>query len=104
MFQSSLQYVREWQDLLRRAAQAARRYLWLSDVPTVRQVSTYVVTERSAGATNLHYQLNRSEIIDTVERVGLRLVREFEMGPHPPVANAPEQPTCVGWLFERDRP
>ena len=102
MFSSSLQYLPEWQDILRRAARGTPGYLFLSDVPTVRHVPAYVATERSGGATNLHHQLNRSEVIDTVERAGLRLIREFAMGPHPPVANAPEQPTCAGWLFQRD--
>lgn len=102
MFSSSLQYLQEWQDILRRAAQGTRGYLFLSDVPTVREVPAYVVTQRSAGATNLHFQLNRAEILDTVAGAGLRLVREFDMGAHPPVANAPEQPRCLGWLFHRD--
>jgi putative methyltransferase (TIGR04325 family) len=104
MFSSSLQYLPGWQDILRRAAQSARGYLFLSDVPTVRDVPSYVVTQRSGGMTNLQYQLNRSEIVDTVEGAGLRLIREFAMGAHPPVANAPEQPTCRGWLFQRDCP
>jgi putative methyltransferase (TIGR04325 family) len=104
MFSSSLQYLPGWQDTLRRGAQSARGYLFLSDVPTVRDVPSYVVTQRSGGVTNLQYQLNRSEIVDTVERAGLRLIREFAMGAHPPVANAPEQPTCRGWLFQRDCP
>jgi len=103
MFSSSLQCLPEWQDILRRAAESARGYLFLSDVPTVRNVPAYLVTQRSGGVTNLQYQLNRSEIVATVERAGLQLVREFAMGAHPPVTNAPEQPTCVGWLFERDR-
>jgi len=70
-------------------------------VPTVRNVPAFVATERSGGVTNLHWQLNRDEVVRTVEGRGLRLVREFAMGPYPPVANAPEQPSCAGWLFER---
>jgi putative methyltransferase (TIGR04325 family) len=101
MFSSSLQYLPDWQDILHRAAHSARDYLFLSDVPSVREVPSYVVTQRSGGMTNLQYQLNRSEIVGTVERAGLRLIREFNMGPHPPVAHAPEQPACVGWLFQR---
>ena len=69
--------------------------------PRCVHVPPFVITQRSGGVTNLQYLLNRSEIIDTVQRAGLRLEREFAMGPHPPVANAPEQPTSVGWLFQR---
>jgi putative methyltransferase (TIGR04325 family) len=102
MFSSSLHCLQNWQDVLRRASRSARCYLLLSDVPTVRRVPAFVVTQRSGGMTHLQYQLNRSEIVATVERAGLRLLREFDMGPHPRVANTPEQSTCVGWLFERD--
>jgi putative methyltransferase (TIGR04325 family) len=102
MFSSSLQCLAEWQDILRRAAQSARGYLFLSDVATVRGVPTYVATQHTRGTTNLQNLLNRSEIVETVEGAGLRLVREFNMGPHPAVVNAPEQPRRVGWLFQRD--
>jgi putative methyltransferase (TIGR04325 family) len=101
MFSSSLQCLRDWEEVLFRAGQSARRYLFLSDVATVRQVPAYVCTHRSHGHTFLQIQLNRSQIIATAERAGLRLVREFDMGPHPPIVNAPEQPRCLGWLFER---
>ncbi|MEX2271589.1 MAG: hypothetical protein WD690_08970 [Vicinamibacterales bacterium] len=101
MFCSSLQYLPNWRDVLRRGAQAARSYLLLSDVPTVRTVPGYGVAQRRGGLTNLQHELNRSEVVDTVERAGLRLVREVDLGVYPPVANAPEQPRCTGFLFER---
>ncbi len=101
MFSGSLQCLPEWQDILRRAAQSARGYLLLSEVPVVYGVPAYVVTQRSGGITNLQSQLNRFEIVATVERAGLHLVREFNLGAHPPVANAPEQATRVGLLFQR---
>jgi hypothetical protein len=104
MFSSAVQCLPDWQDILHRAGQSAREYLLLSDVATVRDVPSYVVTHRTGGHTDLLVMINRSDIIDTVERAGLRLVREFPMGPYPPVVNAPEQPTCTGWLFRRDPP
>ena len=100
VFFGSLPYLPGWADILHRAAQSTRAYLFLS-IPSVRHVPTYVITQRSGGVTNLQYLFNASEIVDTVQRAGLRLVREFAMGPHPPVANAPEQPLYVGWLFAR---
>ena len=101
MFSSSLPYVQDWKDVLQRAASATRDCLLLSAIPSVRAVPTYVITQRTGGVTNLQYLLNRSEIIDTVQRAGLRLVREWTMSSHPPVANAPEQPTSAGWLFRK---
>ena len=101
MFSSSLQFLPDWADALRRAAGSTRRYLLLSDVATLRDQPAYVATHRAGGHTCLQIQLNRSEILGTAEAAGVRLLREFEMGPHPPIVNAPEQPTCMGWLFER---
>src|SRR5215213_1796651 len=101
MFSSSINCLPDWQDILRRAGQSARGYLLLSDVPTVRNVPTYVATHRSGGHTTLLMAINQSEIIKTIEQTGLRLVREFPMGSHPAIANAPEQPGCAGFLFQR---
>lgn len=101
MFSSSLQYLPDWQAILSRAAHATNHYLLLSDIPSVQKVPTYVITHRYGGVTNLQYLFNRSEIIDSCQDAGLRLVGEFEMGPHPRVANAPEQPLSAGWLFAK---
>lgn len=101
MFSSSLQYLPEWQSVLARAARSAGDYLFLSDVPTVATVPSFVVAQYLDGHVNLQHQLNRSEVLATVERAGFRVVQEFDMGAHPPVAGAPEQATCVGWLFAR---
>lgn len=103
MFSSVIQCLPDWKDVLQRAAQATRGYLLLSDVATVTGVPAYVATHRSGGRTHLQLQMNREETIRTVEGAGLQLVREFLMGAHSPIANAPEQPTCAGWLFERRR-
>jgi len=101
MFSASMQYLPDWQEVLRRAASSAGSYLFLSDVATVKGVASFVATSRSSGMTTLQIQLNRDDVVNTVERAGLRLMRELPMGAHPPVANAPEQPTCAGWLFQR---
>lgn len=102
MFNTSLQYIQGWQSFLRRAAAAVRIYLYLSQVPTVERVPGYVAVQRMGGASVLHQQFNRAEILGTVQGAGLRLVREFLMGEHPWIRNAPEQPTVRGWLFQRD--
>lgn len=101
LFSGSLQYLRNWRETVTRGAASAAKYLLLADVPTVRDVPSYVAIHRSRGHACLEHQMNRGEVINTVERAGMRLVREFSMGGHPPIANAPEQPAPVGWLFER---
>ena len=101
MFSSSIQCLPDWKNVLHRAALSARGYLLLSDVGTTRDVPTFVATHREGGHMCMQMAINRSEIIDTAERASLRLIREFPMGAHPPIVNAPEQPTCMGWLFQR---
>ena len=103
MFSSSFQCLPDWQDILQRAGQSARSYLLLSDVATVRNVPAYVVTHRTRGQTYLQMRSIAPKSVAAAERAGMRLVREFPMGAHPPIVNAPEQPTCLGWLFQRGR-
>jgi putative methyltransferase (TIGR04325 family) len=103
MFTSSVHYLPDWHDVLRRAATAAGRFLLLSDVATVRGVPGYVATSRSAGITTLQNQLNRDEVVAAIEGAGPRLIREIPVGPHPAIANAPEQPSRVSFLFQRQR-
>lgn len=103
MLLNSLPYLANWQDIIRAAARASGRYLYLS-TPSVREVAAYVAAHRTGGATTLYQVLNRTELVDTVERTGLRLVREFAMGPHLHIERAPQQPVYAGWLFERPAP
>ena len=99
MFSSSLQYLRDWKSMIGRAGAAARRHLFVSNIPVVRRVATCVATERSASVTNLHWLLNRDDIVNTADKAGFSLVQEIAMGDYPVVANAPEQPTCVSFLL-----
>lgn len=99
LFSASLPYLTDWQSVLQLAARATRQYLFLADTPSVREVPTYVFTQRSGGVINLGHLFNRAEVVDVVQRSGLRLIRDFTMGPHAPVANAPEQPLYAGLLF-----
>ena len=101
MFSSSLQYLPDWAHMLRRAGGAARRHLFISNLPVVRHVTTGTATERSASVTNLHWLLNRDELVRVVDAAGFTLAQEIAMGDYPVVAAAPEQPTCVGFLFTR---
>lgn len=101
MFVSSVQYLPAWQDTLRRAASASSDGLLLLDVAAVRDVPSFVATQRSRGMTTLYNVLNRDDLVEHVEQAGLRLAREFDMGPHPPVGRAPAQPRCLGLMFRR---
>ncbi len=99
MFSSSLQYLREWEAVLRRAAGAAEAYLYLANIPTVLRAPSYVAVQRLHGAVMPHQQFNRQAVLDAARAAGLALRREFHMGEHLSVAGAPEQPAYRGWLF-----
>jgi putative methyltransferase (TIGR04325 family) len=100
VFSGSLPYLPDWRDVIQQAARATRHYLFAS-TPAVKDAPSFVITQRTGGVTTLQQLLNRSELIDAVQRAGLRLLREFPMGPHPRVTGAPEQPTSMGFLFAR---
>lgn len=99
MFSSCMQY--STFDTLRAAARSARRYLLFSDVPMVRNVPAFYSKHHSRGVSTVQRHPNRDEIVALIGDSGLTLFREFDMGPHLPVVNAPEQPTCAGLLFQR---
>ena len=100
MFLASLQFVEDWQDTLRRAAHCTQDCLLL-DIAAVRNAPTFSATQRFNSLTHVFRVVNRAEVVALVEAAGLRLRCEFTIGPHPPVANAPEQPTVVCWVFQR---
>ena len=102
MFSGSLQYVRDWQEALRKASRATRAYLYLWAVPVVERVGTYVAVQRHAGALILCQQFNKAELLATIDGTGLRLIREFWLEDHPHIANAPEQPSFYGCLLKRE--
>lgn len=99
MFSSSMQYFDT--TVLRAAMQATAGCCLLSDVPAVQHVDSYFSTQRSGDMVTVQRHPNRADTVRMAENAGLRLVREFEMGEHPVVRKAPEQPRCLGWLFQR---
>lgn len=97
-FNSSLQYVDA--NLLAIAARASRCLL-LSDVPAVRHAPAFFSEQRTADRATIQRHPNAAALVATVESTGMQLIREVDMGPHPHVVNAPEQPACIGWVFQR---
>jgi putative methyltransferase (TIGR04325 family) len=79
----SLQYAVDWQGLLRRFAQAAEGWVFLSRTPYVDGTAGFVVVQRphSAGYTTdyLSRVFNRGELLAQAEAAGLALDREFLM-------------------------
>lgn len=97
----SLQYAQDWDGQLRRIVQAATNWLFITRLPVVEYASTYAAVQSVYGAKMLHWQFNRTSVLDVVKALGFEIVREFEVGDRPYIQGAPEQCELRGWLFRR---
>jgi len=100
---TSMQYTEEWKPLLKKLASATSDYLYIANLPTLQQASSFVFIQRpyqyGYNTEYLAWCLNRTEFLQTAERVGLILVREFIYGHQPFIQGAPEQNAYRGFLF-----
>lgn len=101
MLSGSLQYAQDWEGQLRRIAQAATDWLYITRLPVVEHVPTYAAVQRVYGSKMLHWQFNRTSVLGVVRALGFEIVREFEVGDRPYIHGAPEQCELRGWLFQR---
>ncbi len=103
MASSSMHYTEDWQELLARLARSARRYLYVTRLPTVLRVPSFVFIQRPyACGYNTEYLgwcLNRAELLSEAEKSGLTPVREFVIAERPFIVKAPEQCQYRGFLF-----
>lgn len=103
MASSSLQYVKEWQALIRALARVTRGYLYVTRTPFVQRASSFVVIQRPLRhgyATQYQgWVLNRDEFLGAANEAGLLLLREFLIDERPRIERAPEQPAYRGYLF-----
>jgi putative methyltransferase (TIGR04325 family) len=101
---SSLQYIEQWRDALRRLAGATQNYLLLTRTPTVANYPSFLVVQRGQpygfGADVLQWFLNRDELLECAAGADLRLAREFVMLDATPAKGVPEQARSRGFLFE----
>lgn len=100
---TSIHYTEDWQALLQRLAGATRGYLYIANLPSVRQASSFVFLQRAYrygyNTEYLSWCLNQTDFVQTAERAGLHLVREFVHGYQPFIHGAPEQNMYRGYLF-----
>jgi putative methyltransferase (TIGR04325 family) len=105
MASTSLQYVEDWQSLLSGLAKATKKYLYITGLPIVLNVPSFVFIQRpySYGYNTeyLGWCLNKKEFLSCAERQGIKLIREFIVGDKPHIQFAPEQNEYRGFLFER---
>jgi putative methyltransferase (TIGR04325 family) len=102
---ASFQYMRNWHEDLSTLARASDSYLYVSQIPIVHNVSSFVVMQRPYGhgydTEYLGWCFQRTEFLDTACAAGLTLVREVLHGFKPDVHGAPEAPEYRGFLFRR---
>ncbi|MBS0335295.1 MAG: hypothetical protein JSS40_00425 [Proteobacteria bacterium] len=101
VFGSVLQYIQDWPALLRRAAAAARGFVYVAETPVVMQGASYVAIQRLRGAAMLSQQISKAELLAAASEAGLVPAREFPVSAHQHVADAPEQPVYYSCLFRR---
>jgi putative methyltransferase (TIGR04325 family) len=99
----SLHYSRDWQSTMRVLAGAARGLLFVTRLPLVKKVPSFVVLQRpymhGYDTEYAGWFLNRDEFLGHADHLGMDLVREFLVPESPMVENAPERGQYGGFLF-----
>lgn len=102
----ALQYFEDWKRIVKRLASVSASYLYITRLPIVHQVASFVTVQR---AYRYGYQtefmtwfLNREEFLNHTNNLGMEMVREFLIQERPFVPNAPEQCEFRGYLFRRE--
>ena len=103
----SLQYSPDWAATLRRLAQSTNGYLFVTRVPLVRHVPSFVVVQRpyqyDYDTEYLGWYFNRDELMREAAAAGLTFVREFLLANDLHYTyRAPEQAHYAGLLFRRE--
>lgn len=102
---SSLHYFRDWRDCACVLAGHSGGFLYIARLQTVNRGPSFVVRQKPYGqgydTEFLSWFINRTELIDHIEALGLELVREFVFAEKWIVKRAPENGECRGFLFRR---
>jgi putative methyltransferase (TIGR04325 family) len=97
----SLQYIEQWQNLLRTISASVGEYLYLTGIPVTDTCASFVAIQLGYGKRMLHWQFNKEELLKVLTDTGLNLVREFVLENCPYIKNAPSQCKMRGWLFKK---
>lgn len=104
MASGSLHYAEDWKGTVASLARASRPYLYVTRLPLVQRVASFVVVQRPAAhgydTEYLGWFLNRDEFLAHMADLGARLVREFLVDERPVTVGAPEQGEFRGFLFD----
>jgi len=101
----ALQCFRDWKQVAEWLVQACKSYLFITRMPIVQQVRSFVVLQRpyqlGYDTEYPNWFLNRQEFMDFMKGLGVQLTREFLLSERPIVSRAPEQCEYRGYLFAK---
>lgn len=101
----SFQFSQDWITTLSKLAKATSEYLFITRLPIVHHVSSFVIVQRpyqyGYNTEYLGWCLNREEFLKAADAFQLQLIREFIIEPPLNVFRAPEQPEQWGFLFRQ---
>lgn len=102
----SFQYFQDWISGLEKLANATSGYLFVTRLPVVQQVPSFVIVQRpyqyGYNTEYLGWCFNRGEFLQYAQKNGLELMREFVVEELPLIHRAPEQPQHWGFLFRKE--
>lgn len=105
MASSSLHYAEDWPEQLRDLCSVTHDLLFVTNLPIVRRVPSFVFIQRpyrhGYNTEYLGWCINEHELVQTAAVAGLSQVRQFLYGFSPVIAGAPEQNVYRGYLFQR---
>ena len=105
---SSLHYSENWKEVAAQLVGMTGSYLYVTRIPIVQKAPSFVVLQRprSAGYQTeyLGWFLNRRELLEAFEGLGMTLRREFLIQERPFVHRAPEQGDYRGFLWQPASP
>jgi putative methyltransferase (TIGR04325 family) len=103
---NSIQYFKNWQEIVSKLSKSTRNYLYITQIPIVHKVNSFVAVQRAYQEKNYGYNaefcgwiLNYQDFIKCVAQSEMCLEREFLLGAGPSIMGAPEQNEFLGFLF-----
>jgi putative methyltransferase (TIGR04325 family) len=103
----SIHYEQDWGRLLSRLARSSRSWTYITRLPLVTRVPSFVTRQRphryGYETEYISWVLNRQEFLGQATAAGLSLEREFLLDERPYVPGAPEQFVHSSFLFRPAR-
>ncbi len=102
MASGALQCCEDWRSVLSNLAGRARRSLYLSRLPMVQDIPSFVLVQRMPhGGTSHGWAWNAGELQAEIKKLGLSRAADFALGDLPPVAGARGLVQSRAWVVEK---